>query len=310
MSDDLPRGIRNNNPGNLIDNEWTRSLPGYIGSDGKFAKYATPHDGITAMDRNLQSYARKGIDTPLGIANRWAPAGDGSNDPNAYAGSIAKTLGIGPNDKIDMSDPATRERLAHGMAIVENGPSATDFFNGKITGTPSAGSPSVGASASAAPLAPGGGTPTNALLASLLGKTPIPFKANDSSVPTPQSKLEALIRAAAGQGTYTPPGIAKLQGLTGSLSQLFGGSTTGPGSPPGPAAPQLASAPSIASPATAAPPPAPDGLASAGAGGTNLPAGDAIPTPPPRPADLGTPVADAGSPGALDLTGALSSLFG
>jgi hypothetical protein len=175
------------------------------------------------------------------------------------------------------------------------------------TTTPGATTPATAAPAQSA-------SPALALLQGVLGKqagaNQVPaFKPNDSSVPAPQTKLEGMLRAAAGQGIYTPPGLAKLQGLGGALSQLFGGSTTGPGSPPGPAAPQLAYAPPAPSSATAAPLPAPVGSASAGEGGTSLPTGD-VPLPPARPADLGTPVADAGSGGGLDLSGALASLFG
>jgi hypothetical protein len=184
--------------------------------------------------------------------------------------------------------------------------------SGGSPATPGATAPGATTPAMAAPAQ--SASPALALLQGVLGKqggassSSIPFKPNDSSVPVPQTKLEGMIRAAAGQGTYTPPGLPKLQGLGGALSQLFGGSTTGPGSPPGPAAPQLASAPPAPSSATAAPLPAPVGSASAGEGGTN-PAGD-VPLPPPRPDDLGTPVADASPGNGLDLTGALASLFG
>ena len=36
------RGMRNNNPGNLVSNSWTATLPGYKGSDGRFAIFDTP----------------------------------------------------------------------------------------------------------------------------------------------------------------------------------------------------------------------------------------------------------------------------
>ncbi|MEJ0093323.1 MAG: hypothetical protein WDN46_07775 [Methylocella sp.] len=120
-----PRGIRNNNPGNLIDNAWTQSLPGYTGSDGRFATFNTPQAGSAALDQNLQSYASKGVSTPLAIASKWAPAGDGDNNPTAYAGFVASKLGVGINDPIDMTNPAVRSTVASAITQFENGTGAS-----------------------------------------------------------------------------------------------------------------------------------------------------------------------------------------
>jgi hypothetical protein len=43
----------------------------------------------------------RGYDTPWKIARRWAPAGDGKNDPGIYARNIARQLGLGVHDKIN-----------------------------------------------------------------------------------------------------------------------------------------------------------------------------------------------------------------
>jgi hypothetical protein len=140
------RGMKNNNPGNLIDNAWTQSLPGYKGSDGKFAIFDTPQHGAIALDTNLAHYGTKGIDTPLGIASTWAPASD-NNNPNSYGGQIAKSLGVGLNDKININDPAIRSKVGQAIGLVENGP-------GKSTGfTVGVGAPT--ASTSTPPPAPG-----------------------------------------------------------------------------------------------------------------------------------------------------------
>lgn len=120
----LPRGLRNNNPGNLVDNAWTQGLPGYAGSDGRFAVFETPGAGAAAMDKNLQSYAAKGIQTPLQLSSKWAPAGDGGNNPTAYAGIIAKAVGVGINDPIDLNDPGVRQQVASAITQVENGTGA------------------------------------------------------------------------------------------------------------------------------------------------------------------------------------------
>ncbi len=62
------RGLRNNNPGNI---EASKSNPweGQIGSDGRFATFATPEHGIRALGKNMLSYQRQGYDTVSEIVN-------------------------------------------------------------------------------------------------------------------------------------------------------------------------------------------------------------------------------------------------
>lgn len=116
------RGMRNNNPGNLESNSWTQGLPGYTGTDGRFAIFDNQQHGLAAMDANLSSYGRRGVNTPLAIAGKWAPGSEQGNDPNSYGGAISHALGVGLNDPVNMGDPATRAKIESAMALVENGP--------------------------------------------------------------------------------------------------------------------------------------------------------------------------------------------
>lgn len=114
----LPRGFRNNNPLNIEAGGFTQGQPGYAGSDGRFAKFDTMDSGTAAASKLLDTYERKyGLTTPAGIISRWAPQSDGNN-VSAYAASVAKDLGIGPNDPIT---PEMRPRLIQAMAKFENG---------------------------------------------------------------------------------------------------------------------------------------------------------------------------------------------
>jgi hypothetical protein len=115
-----PRGIRNNNPGNIEDGPFAQKMPGYAGTDGRFAKFETPHHGMTAMDTLLASYGSRGINNVSGVVNRWAPPSD-NNPTSAYAATVAKAMGVDPNAQIDLSDPAVRGKLAPAMAQFENG---------------------------------------------------------------------------------------------------------------------------------------------------------------------------------------------
>lgn len=103
----VPRGIRNNNPGNIEDGAFARSLPGYRGSDGRFAIFDSPQAGINAGGELLNRYAARGVVTPAQIINRWAPPSDG-NPTQAYAQYVASRLGIGVNDPV----PANRRAEA------------------------------------------------------------------------------------------------------------------------------------------------------------------------------------------------------
>lgn len=147
-----PRGIRNNNFGNIEDGSFAQSLPGYAGGDGRFARFASPDDGMAAIDRLLGVYGSKhGINSINGVINRWAPASDGNHVAN-YAGHVAQVAGVDPNAPIDLSDPAVRAKLARGMAEFENGPQAFAAVAGDKWGGSAA--PVSPVSTSPAPAAP------------------------------------------------------------------------------------------------------------------------------------------------------------
>lgn len=119
VANSLPRGLRNNNPGNIVDGAFAQSLPGYVGSDGRFAVFNTLESGAHAMQRLLQGYGKKGLNTVESIINRWAPPSE--NDTGSYAKTVASRLGVKPNEKIDLNDPDTLAGLSSAMAGVENG---------------------------------------------------------------------------------------------------------------------------------------------------------------------------------------------
>lgn len=114
------RGIRNNNPLNIEAGGFTQGQPGFAGSDGRFARFETSDQGVAAANKLLDTYQSKyGLNTPAGIIGRWAPQGE--NNSAAYAASVAKDLGIGPNDPIT---PEMRPALIAAMSKYENGPAA------------------------------------------------------------------------------------------------------------------------------------------------------------------------------------------
>ena len=112
--------FENNNPTNLQPREDGKSYVGQTGANGRFAVFDTPEHGLQASVENLHAYYTKhGIDTLYGITDRWAPAGDGSNDPKAYAETIGKTLGIDPSAHLNMDDRQLLRRIALAQIGVE-----------------------------------------------------------------------------------------------------------------------------------------------------------------------------------------------
>ena len=115
-----PRGIRNNNPGNL-------ELPrGYTwqgqvdGDDPRFATFESPEYGIRAILRTVNTYQSKyGLATPREIINRWAPPTE--NDTNSYVNHVAEELDVSPDDRIHVTDRSTGINLARTIVQHENG---------------------------------------------------------------------------------------------------------------------------------------------------------------------------------------------
>lgn len=123
-SNQIPRGIRNNNPGNLTATPWTQSQPGYTGADGRFAQFNSPDAGTAAAGNLVQNYGQQGVATPLAIASKWAPRGDGANNPQAYGSFIAKALGVNPDTPLNLSDPNVRQKVVQAISQFENGPNS------------------------------------------------------------------------------------------------------------------------------------------------------------------------------------------
>lgn len=114
----VPRGLRNNNPLNIEAGNFTQGQPGFSGSDGRFAKFASMEGGVGAANKLLDTYQNKhGLNTVNGILSRWAPTSDGNN-VSAYAQNVSKQLGIDPNAPIP---PEMRPQLIAAMAKHENG---------------------------------------------------------------------------------------------------------------------------------------------------------------------------------------------
>lgn len=115
-----PRNMRNNNPGNIEDGPFARSLPGYKGSDGRFAVFDSPEAGRVAQERLLGSYGARGINTVSKVINRWAPPSD-NNPTEGYIAFVAQRLGVDPNQPLNLQDQGVARKLASAIEEFEGG---------------------------------------------------------------------------------------------------------------------------------------------------------------------------------------------
>lgn len=123
----LPRGIRNQNPGNIRTEKGVRWQGADVPqTDDSFVVFSDAKWGIRAICRILINYqdndkALDGsrIDTIDEIIGRWAPAVE--NDTNAYAADVAKITDIGLTTTVDVYQYETMKGLVQAIIHHENG---------------------------------------------------------------------------------------------------------------------------------------------------------------------------------------------
>lgn len=113
----LPRGIRNNNPGNI-------NYVGQAGAEreypsGRFARFKTAFDGLKALSYQLMLYAGRGINSIEKIISTWAPGNE--NNTEAYISAISKKMGIPANAALNLRNPQIMSSLMSGIIQHENG---------------------------------------------------------------------------------------------------------------------------------------------------------------------------------------------
>ena len=123
--ENIPRGIRNNNPLNLriSSNAWLGKVKN--NTDGSFEQFTTIEYGLRAAFLNIKKIVarRSRILLRTSIRNLihiWAPSSDGNNE-QAYVNGIADKTGLQPNDTVDIKSKNFLCLLVYGMAWVENG---------------------------------------------------------------------------------------------------------------------------------------------------------------------------------------------
>ena len=124
------RGLRNNNPGNIVisNSDWQGKVS--PNTDGHFEQFASPQYGIRALAHIIKTYQNShGLNTVNGIIRRWS-----ATDQDSYVANVANALGVSPNAQIDVNNPQTLAVIVDRIIHQENGvnPYPADVFNAGI----------------------------------------------------------------------------------------------------------------------------------------------------------------------------------
>lgn len=121
MKEQLPRGIRNNNPGNIRHGaSWQGLNPNGRNIDSAFCVFESPVFGIRALAKILINYKKiHGLNTVRQIVSRYAPSNE--NQTAAYIQTVAKQLEVYPDTKIDIEERGVLTVFIKAVIRMENG---------------------------------------------------------------------------------------------------------------------------------------------------------------------------------------------
>ena len=117
----LPRGIRNNNPGNIRHgSNWQGLNPNSRNIDPAFCVFTSSVYGIRALAKVLINYKKiHGLNTVRQIISRYAPPNE--NQTTAYIQSVAKQLEVAPDAVIDIEERGILTVFIKAIIRMENG---------------------------------------------------------------------------------------------------------------------------------------------------------------------------------------------
>lgn len=115
-----PRGLRNNNPGNIRINSDLFCGEIRPSADKAFKQFENMAYGYRAMFKILSNYYnRYSLKTIRQWITRWAP--ENENNTLAYVMAVANYVGISPDQDINLVDATLIQGIVAGMSKVENG---------------------------------------------------------------------------------------------------------------------------------------------------------------------------------------------
>ena len=114
----MPKGIRNNNPGNLTKTaiKWQGKLP-KPNNGGRFEMFQSPEYGVRAMIKDLTTKIKR-HSTIKAIIGEYAPVFE--NNTQAYVNTVSKAMGVSENTPLIVSKNNLKH-LVISMSRHENG---------------------------------------------------------------------------------------------------------------------------------------------------------------------------------------------
>lgn len=120
-----PRGIRNNNPGNIRLGHTMWQGEAANQPDPAFITFTEPVWGLRAIARILYTYQSAGLNTVRKMVGRWAPPSENATD--AYVAAVARGMGVGPDDPVDLHTPGHMVNMVQAIVLHENGEQPYDL---------------------------------------------------------------------------------------------------------------------------------------------------------------------------------------
>ena len=118
-----PRGLRNNNPGNIRQNGIRYTGEVQPSLDGAFKQFEKMEYGYRAMFVVLHTYARKhGINTIERMIARYAPATE--NHTQKYIDAVSEWSGVPATSHLTTTNAEVMIPIVAAMSRVENGEAA------------------------------------------------------------------------------------------------------------------------------------------------------------------------------------------
>ena len=119
----LPRGLRNNNPGNIRNSDsvkWQGEVDATAKKDFSFEEFKDRTTGYRALLKLLRNYHKLyGCRTIADYIRRWAP--ENENNTSGYIIRVCKEMQV-PNTFVpDPDNKETMIALASAISLVENG---------------------------------------------------------------------------------------------------------------------------------------------------------------------------------------------
>jgi hypothetical protein len=127
----LPRGLRNNNPGNLVQTNitWKGKIPLAQNTDSRFEQFIELRYGIRALMRDVITDYSKGLNTVNSLISEFAPSFE--NNTTSYINTVSSMIGFPANAFIPSLTKQTLVSICKAIVYVENGASYSGYISNK-----------------------------------------------------------------------------------------------------------------------------------------------------------------------------------